>query len=162
MFSFGANTSISFPWNMMLTSNITDQNRRGYRDASMNRSEIIWNAQLSQSMLKGKLSITFEMYDILHQQKNIMRSLTASGRSVYTYNGINSYCMLHLIYRLNVFGSRSARQEMRGMPGGGRPGGMGPGGPGGPGGMPGGGRPGGFGGGGRPGGFGGGGRPGGF
>lgn len=145
MFSFGANTSISFPWNMMLTSNITDQNRRGYRDASMNRSEIIWNAQLSQSMLKGKLSITFEMYDILHQQKNIMRSLTASGRSVYTYNGINSYCMLHLIYRLNVFGSRSARQDMRnargGMPGGGRPEGMGPGGPGG---MPGGGRPGGF------------------
>ena len=60
------------------------------------------------------------MYDILHQQSNISRSLTANGRSVYEYNGVNSYCMLHFTYRLNLFGGKGK------APGGPRPGGFGP------------------------------------
>ena len=48
----------------------------------MNRNELIWNAQLSQTFLKGAATISFEMYDILKQQSNISRSLTADGRSV--------------------------------------------------------------------------------
>jgi len=27
--------------------------------------------------------------------------------------GVNSYCMLHFIYRLNLFGGKDARQNMR-------------------------------------------------
>ena len=53
------------------------------------------------------------MYDILKNQSNISRQLTANGRSVYEYNGVNSYCMLHFIYRLNIFGNKDARQNMR-------------------------------------------------
>ena len=68
------------------------------------------------------------MYDILKKQSNISRSLTASGRSVYEYNGVNSYCMLHFIYRLNIFGSKAARDKMQGRRGFGGPGfGPGPG-----------------------------------
>lgn len=119
-FSYGANTSITMPWNMTLNTNIANQSRRGYRDSSMNRNELIWNAQLSQTFLKGNATISFEMYDILHQQSNISRSLTANGRSVYEYNGVNSYCMLHFTYRLNLFGGKSK------APGGLRPGGFGP------------------------------------
>lgn len=132
-FSYGATTTVSAPWGMSLSTNIANQSRRGYSDSSMNRNELIWNAQLSQSFLKGAATVSFEMYDILKQQTNITRSLTASGRSVYEYNGVNSYCMLHFIYRLNIFGSKAAREragQMRGP-------GFGPG-PGGPGGRPGG------------------------
>jgi uncharacterized membrane protein YgcG len=144
-FSYGANTSVTLPWTMTISTNIANQSRRGYRDSSMNRNELIWNAQVAQSFMKGALTLSFEMYDILKQQSNISRSLTADLRSVSTYNGVNSYCMFHLIYRLNIFGSKEARDKMRGGPGGfGGPGGDGP-----RGGM-GGGRPGGFGGG-RPG-----------
>lgn len=53
------------------------------------------------------------MFDILKQQSNISRSLTASGRSVYEYNGVNSYCMFHFIYRLNIFGGKAAREKMQ-------------------------------------------------
>ena len=129
-FSYGANTQISMPWNMTLSTNIANQSRRGYRDSSMNRNELIWNAQLSQTFLKGNATVSFEMYDILKKQSNISRSLTASGRSVYEYNGVNSYCMLHFIYRLNIFGSKAARERMQGRRGFGGPG-FGPGGPGG-------------------------------
>ncbi|GAB6871583.1 outer membrane beta-barrel protein [Bacteroides rodentium] len=130
-FSYGANTTIRMPWNMTLSTNIANQSRRGYTDSSMNRNELIWNAQLSQTFLKGNATVSFEMYDILKKQSNISRSLTASGRSVYEYNGVNSYCMLHFIYRLNIFGSKAARDKMQGRRGFGGPGfgpGHGPGG----------------------------------
>lgn len=110
-FSYGATTTVSMPWGMSLSTNIADQSRRGYSDSSMNRDEVIWNAQLSQSFLKGAATISFEMYDILKQQTNITRTLTASGRSVYEYNGVNSYCMFHFIYKLNIFGGKAARDR---------------------------------------------------
>ena len=97
---------------MTLTTNISNQARRGYADSNMNRDELIWNAQLSQRLSRSA-SLTFDMYDILKNQSNITRRLTASGRSVYQYNGINNYCMLHFIYRLNIFGNKDARRGMR-------------------------------------------------
>lgn len=124
-FSYGGFTNITAPWNMSLSTNITNQARRGYRDSSMNRNELIWNAQLSQTFLNGDATISFEMYDILRRQSNITRSLTSSGRSVYEYNGVNSYCMLRFIYRLNIFGGKRVKREE--MPGMGGPGGHGPG-----------------------------------
>lgn len=131
-FSYGASTNITLPWAMTLSTNMTNQCRRGYSDSSMNRNELIWNAQVAQNLLKGAGTISFEMYDILKQQSNITRSMTADSRSVTEYNSINSYCMVHFIYRLNIFGSKAARDKMmnnrRGFGGGGF--GHGPGGPG--------------------------------
>lgn len=111
-FSYGASTNITLPWQMTLSTNITNQSRRGYNDASYNSNELIWNAQIAQNLLKGAATVSFEMYDILKQQSNISRSLTADMRSVTEYNSINSYCMVHLIYRLNIFGSKAARDKM--------------------------------------------------
>ena len=119
-FSYGGFTNITAPWNMSLSTNLSNQSRRGYRDNSMNRNELIWNAQISQTFLKGDATLSLEFYDILHQQSNITRSLTSSGRSVYEYNGINSYCMLRFIYRLNIFGGKKVKRED--MPMGGGPG----------------------------------------
>ena len=113
-FAYGANTQVMFPWQMTLSTNISNNNRRGYRDESMNRNELIWNAQLAQTLLKGSATVSLELYDILKQQSNISRSLTADMRSVSEYNGVNSYCMLHFIYRLNVFGNKEARKGMKG------------------------------------------------
>ncbi|MCI1681102.1 MAG: outer membrane beta-barrel protein [Bacteroides sp.] len=131
-FSYGGNTNVTLPWQMTLSTNIANQSRRGYNIASMNDNELIWNAQLSQTFLKGAATVSFEMYDILKQQSNISRSLSASYRTISNYNGINSYCMVHFIYRLNLFGSKAARESMQNSrrihgPGfrGGRPGGFG-------------------------------------
>ena len=139
-FSYGGLVGITAPWGTALTTNINMQSRRGYNDASMNTNELIWNAQLSQGFLKGKpLTISLQLYDILHRQSTFSRAISAMGRTDTEYNSITSYGMLHVIYRLNLFG------------GGKNPFGFG-GGPGGGGGRPGarpGGRPGGFGGGGR-------------
>ena len=141
-FSYGGMVGITAPWGTALTTNLNMQSRRGYADNSMNTNELIWNAQVSQSFLRGNaLTISLQLYDILHEQSTFSRTITAMSRNDTEYNAITSYGMVHVIYRLNLFGGFKNR------------GGFG--GPGGPGG-PRGGR-GGFGGGGpRGGGFGGG------
>ena len=133
-FSYGAMLGITAPWGTALTTNINMQSRRGYNDTSMNTNELIWNAQVSQSFLKGKpLTVMLQIYDILRQQSTFSRSVTAMGRTDTEYNSINSYGMLHVVYRLNLFGGKHAQQGGPGGPGG--PGGFGrPGGPGRPGG----------------------------
>jgi hypothetical protein len=111
-FSYGGNLQVYTPWNMTISTNMTNQARRGYSDASMNRNELIWNAQVAQSFLKGALTLSFEWNDILKEQSNIMTSYDNSGRKTYTYNGINSYGMIRAIYRFNIFGSKDAREKM--------------------------------------------------
>lgn len=130
-FSYGASTNISLPWSMTLSTNMINQCRRGYSDSSMNRNELIWNAQIAQNLLKGAATVSFEMYDLLKQQSTITRSLTADERSVAQYNGVNSYCMAHFIYRLNIFGGKAARDKMDSRRGFGGGPGFGPGGHGG-------------------------------
>ena len=157
-FSYGVNINYYSPWGTNFNTGISQNSRRGYNDTSMNTNELVWNAQISHSFLTGKpLTVSLQFYDILHQQSNFSRVINAMQRSDTEYNSINSYAMLHVTYRFNVFGGREARQGMMPgmmpgmMQGGGRPGGGRPGGNGGFGG----GRPGGFGGGfggGRPGG----------
>ena len=139
---------INAPWGTALSTNMNMNSRRGYKDASMNTNELIWNAQLSQSFLKGNaLTISLQFYDILHNKSSFSFSENAFARTESWNNSINSYVMLHVIYRFNAFGGKNARGGFGG-----------PGGPDGPGGR------GGFGGGGRGGrgggrgGFGGGGR----
>ena len=144
-FTYGGMIGITAPWGTALTTNMNMQSRRGYNDPSMNTNELIWNAQVSQSFLRGNaLTISLQLYDILHQQSTISQTLSAAMNSETEYNAITSYGMLHVIYRLNLFGGGGGFGGPRG--------GRGPGGPGFGGGRPGGG---GFGGG-RPGGGGGG------
>lgn len=150
-FTYGADINFTLPWGMSLSTDAHMNSRRGFNDNSMNTNEFIWNAQIGQSFLKGKpLTVTLQFYDLLHRQSNFSRNISAYSRSDVEYNAINSYAMLHVIYRMNLFGTKEARREMR--QNGRRPDfnndnmrGGGPDGPGGPppGGSPGGGGPGG-------------------
>ena len=142
-FNYGANFQINCPWGMTFATDISQQSRRGYDDASMNTNELIWNASLQQSFLKQKnLHLSVEWFDILGQRSNISRSISATQRSDSWTNAINSYLMVHIIYELNLLGSREARMNgWGGGPGGwGGPGGGGDRGRGGGGGPGGGGR----------------------
>ena len=126
-FSYGSNINVTLPWGMTLATNLGMNSRRGYSDASMNTNEFVWNAQLSQSFLKGSpLTVSLQWYDILQQQSTISRTISAMMRSDTEYNSINSYGMLKVTYRFNAFGGKSARGGMQGGPGG--PGGPGMGG----------------------------------
>lgn len=122
-FSYGASAIFNMPWNMSLSTDLSEESRRGYSDASMNTNELIWNAQLSQSFLKGNAAtVSVQWYDILRQRSNISRTLSALERRDTWTNAINSYVMVHFIYRLNLMGGKEGRAGMPMGPG------MGPGG----------------------------------
>ena len=140
-FSYGGRANARLPWrNLNIGTDLTMQSRRGY-SGSYNRNDLIWNANASFSFLKGNAgTLQIQYYDILNDESNVTRSISTTGRTDTKNNNIHSYIMVHFILRVNVFGTRAARQEMRqnnrAMMGGGRPGGMGGmGGPGGRGGM---------------------------
>lgn len=118
-FSYGPSMTLTAPWGTSLNTSLSINSRRGYNDSSMNTDEFVWNAQLSQSFLKGKpLTIMLQFYDILRQQSTFSRAISATSRTDTEYNAINSYAMLHVIYRLNLFGGKQARQGGPGGPGG--------------------------------------------
>ena len=125
-FSYGGSLQLTAPWGTQLSTSMNMNSRRGYNDASMNTNELIWNAQVSQSFLRGNaLTLSLQFYDILHRQSTFSRTVDAMRRSDTEYNAITNYAMLHVIYRLNIFGSGSNRgpQGGPGGPGGGRRGG---------------------------------------
>lgn len=112
-FSYGASTNFRLPWNMSVSTDISQNSRRGYTDNSMNRDELIWNAQISQDFLKGNAAtVSVQFYDILRRQSNISRTISAAMRQDTEYNAIYSYCMVHFIYRLNLFGGKGGRAPM--------------------------------------------------
>ena len=123
-FSYGPSMTLTAPWGTSLNSSLSINSRRGYNDSSMNTDEFVWNAQLSQGFLKGKpLTIMLQFYDLLRQQSTFSRAISATSRTDTEYNAINSYAMLHVVYRLNLFGGKEARKGGFDGPGGpgGRP-----------------------------------------
>ena len=125
-FSYGTSLMAFIPWrNMRVGSDLNMNSRRGY-DEGMNTNELIWNASLSFSFLKGnKASLQLAAYDILHQRSTVNRSMSATSRTDTESKNITSYFMATLTYRISVFGDRNARQSMRGRGMGGFGGGMG-------------------------------------
>ena len=64
----------------------------------------MWNASASKSFLLGnQATLRLKIYDILQQRSNISRNVTATGYTDSEYNTLNSYFMVHFIYRFSAF-----------------------------------------------------------
>jgi hypothetical protein len=106
-FNYGGRFLLRLPLDIEVSSDLHERSRRGYNDPSSNTNELIWNGQISKTFLKSKsLIVALNFYDLLAQQSNYERWVGATGRSDTRYNSINSYAMLHVRYRLNMFGGK--------------------------------------------------------
>ena len=106
-FSYGGQVMLRLPLGFEVSTNLHENSRRGYNDPSSNTNELIWNGQVSKTFLQSKrLVVALNFYDLLRQQSNYERWVSATGRSDTRYNSINSYAMLHVRYRLNMFGGK--------------------------------------------------------
>jgi hypothetical protein len=128
-YGVGGTTIIYLPLSFKLESDVTYSTNSGYSDG-FQQKEVMWNASASKSFLKGNQgTLRFKIYDILQQRSNISRNVTATGYTDSEYNTLNSYFMVHFIYRFSIFkGGATSADAMGGR--------RGPGGPGGPGGPP--------------------------
>ncbi len=114
-YSYGMNSTIYLPWGTQITTDISMNSRRGYDDQSMNTNELLWNGQISHSLLRGKpLTLSLQFYDILGQQSNFTTTINQMARTDNEYNAVTSYIMFRASYRLNFFGTRQSRMGMMG------------------------------------------------
>ena len=100
-FNYGATATLQLPWHIQLATDLTMFSRRGYEGSSMNTDNLIWNARLSYTMLKGRLTWMLDGFDLLGQLDNVTRIVNAQGRIETYTNVLPRYALLHVVYRLN-------------------------------------------------------------
>jgi hypothetical protein len=126
----GANTTLYLPYEFKIESDIAYSTNAGYSDG-YEQNEWLWNGSLSKSFLKGNAAtLRLKIYDILQQRSNISYTATAGYTRYSEFNTLNSYFMLHFIYRFSIFKGGASMSDMQRRPPGG-PEGRPPGGPGG-------------------------------
>ena len=106
-FSYGLNGDLNFDWGLSFSTDIRMNSRRGYPNKDMNTDEVLWNAQLAYSFLKKRsATVSFQFFDILQQLSNVSHKIGANQRSDSWNNSINSYCMVHFIYKFRYIGGK--------------------------------------------------------
>lgn len=101
-YNVGMNAQVSLPWSFNLTTDMTMFARRGYQSDELNTTDWVWNAQLTHSLIKGKLIAKLQGFDLLHQLSNTQYAVNAQGRTETWHNSIPRYVMLSLSWRFNV------------------------------------------------------------
>ena len=106
-FSYGGSFVITTPWGMTISSDIEQQSRRGYSDASMNTNRLIWNGSISQRFLPHKqLTVSLRAIDILNERDDINRSVSAVSRTDTQSEMVRSYVLLSAYWRFGRFGGK--------------------------------------------------------
>lgn len=99
-YSYGATLRYTIPWvKLSLATDLRMYSRRGYNSAMMNTDDLVWNAELSRSLLKEKLTLKLTAFDLLHELSNKQYSVNAQGRTETWNNCIPRYVMLSVAYK---------------------------------------------------------------
>lgn len=100
-FNYGLTANLQLPWKFQLSTDLTMFSRRGYEGSTMNTDNLIWNARLSRSIMKGKITVMLDGFDILGNLDNVTRLVNAQGRTETYTNVLPSYALLHVVYHFN-------------------------------------------------------------
>lgn len=99
-FQYGWNATYTIPiLKLTIATDMNMYSRRGYESSEINTNELVWNAQMSRSFLKGALTAKLQAFDILHDLSSTYYSVNAQGRSEMWFNCTPRYLMLALAYK---------------------------------------------------------------
>lgn len=100
-YTYGASALIKLPLKMELSTDFTAYTRTGYTSDEMNGTDLVWNARLTCQLMKGRLLLALDGFDILGQLSNITRTINAQSRTESFTNTLPRYFLFHAIWRLN-------------------------------------------------------------
>lgn len=101
-FSYGVNAQHTIAsWQTTFNVDALMYSRRGYSSSIMNRNECVVNANISQALLHGKLTLKLEGRDIFNQQSATSYEVNAQGRTESWHRILPNYIMLHAVYHFN-------------------------------------------------------------
>lgn len=91
-------------WN--ITSGLNYRSLTGF-SAEYNKSELLWNIEISKSILKYKAgTITLLVNDILQQQLSVTQLVASNYVEDQQFNTLKSFVMLAFSYRFNTMGGK--------------------------------------------------------
>ena len=100
-YGFNADASLYLPFGLDISTDLNFAANNGYT-SGYNINQWLWNAQISYSFLSDKsLTFTAKAYDILHQKKNIQRSVSANSIVDTEYNDLTRYVLFSLTWSFN-------------------------------------------------------------
>ncbi len=106
-------TNLTLPLNLSFESQVRYTTTTGYA-SGYNFDQTLVNLSLSYSFLKNKAAtIRFKVYDLLAEQRNVFRNVSALAISSQETNIIGRYAMLHFIYKFNSFSGNASAADMK-------------------------------------------------
>lgn len=93
--------NFNLPLGFSISTDFNVYARRGYSDASLNKTNFVWNARVSYSMLKGNLMFMVDGFDILHNLTNVFYNVNAQARTETYTNVLPRYVMFHVQWRFH-------------------------------------------------------------
>lgn len=97
---------ITLPTSWNITSGLNYRNLTGF-SAEYNKSELLWNIEISKSILKYKAgTITLLVNDILQQQLSVTQLVASNYVEDQQFNTLKSFVMLAFSYRFNTMGGQ--------------------------------------------------------
>lgn len=101
-YNLGLTGNFILPYNIEANTSLNLTMRRGYADDSMNDTAWLWNATVSKSIMKGKMSFKLTAYDILNTVKSVSSVVNTIGREETWRNTLPRYIMLSMSYRFDM------------------------------------------------------------
>ena len=99
--NYSLSGTLNLQRNWSLSTGMTLYTRSGFDDKQLNTSDLVWNAFLSKSILKGQVVLHMNAYDILRQLNNVTHFVNAQARTETVSNVIPSYVLFKIQYRWN-------------------------------------------------------------
>lgn len=88
---------------LVLSTDLSFNATSGYSGGFDNR-EWLWNASLGYQFLADKTaSVQVSVFDILNQEKNVRRNVTAGYIDDLSFNNLGRYGMVTFTYRFSTF-----------------------------------------------------------
>ncbi len=100
-FQYGVRGNFRLPYNFSISTDRTVYSRRGYSDPSLNTDNIVWNARLTYSVLKGSLLFMADGFDMLHNLSNVFYTVNAQARTETYTNVLPRYFMFHIQWKFH-------------------------------------------------------------
>ncbi len=101
-FNYGFNGQYTLPFGLTVSTDMKMYSRRGYGSSALNTDDFVWNASLSQTFFKNRLTATLQAFDLLHQLSQTTYTVNSQGRTERWQRSLPNYLMLTLQWKYNV------------------------------------------------------------
>lgn len=84
-----------------MSTDVTLHTRQGFTDNRLNTTDLVWNARVTKSFMKGSLVVIADGYDLLRQLSSVSYMVNAQARVQTVSNVVPAFVLVHVQYRFS-------------------------------------------------------------